>query len=103
AFVHWERFGHHSSRRGGWRARACTVRSNRPGHLGPARRRECAPWRLGTALRRRRAERRGFTIRIVEIRPFRPADVERILEIERASFGRDAWPRSMFLGFARHC
>jgi ribosomal-protein-alanine N-acetyltransferase len=39
----------------------------------------------------------------VEIRPFRPADVERILEIERASFGRDAWPRSMFLGFARHC
>jgi ribosomal protein S18 acetylase RimI-like enzyme len=39
----------------------------------------------------------------VEIRPFRLADIDRILEIERASFGCDAWPRSMFLDFARHC
>jgi [ribosomal protein S18]-alanine N-acetyltransferase len=39
----------------------------------------------------------------VDIRPFRLADIDRILEIERASFGRDAWPRSMFLDFARHC
>ena len=39
----------------------------------------------------------------MDIRPFRPADIDRILEIERASFGRDAWPRSMFLDFSRHC
>jgi [ribosomal protein S18]-alanine N-acetyltransferase len=39
----------------------------------------------------------------VEIRPFRLADVDRVLEIERVSFGRDAWPRSMFLDFAKHC
>jgi ribosomal-protein-alanine acetyltransferase len=39
----------------------------------------------------------------MEIRPFRPADLDRLLEIERASFGRDAWPRNMFLDFARHC
>ena len=39
----------------------------------------------------------------MEIRPFRLTDIDRILEIERASFGRDAWPRSLFLDFARHC
>ena len=39
----------------------------------------------------------------MEIRPFRPADIDRILEIERASFGRDAWSRSLFLDFATHC
>ena len=39
----------------------------------------------------------------VEIRPFRPRDLDRILEIEQASFGPDAWDRDLFLEYFRQC
>jgi ribosomal-protein-alanine N-acetyltransferase len=39
----------------------------------------------------------------VEIRPFLPRDLDRILEIERASFGPDAWDRALFLEYSREC
>ena len=35
--------------------------------------------------------------RPIEIEPFRLRHMERILEIERASFGKQAWPRRMFV------
>jgi len=38
----------------------------------------------------------------VLIRPFRMAEMGRILEIERASFGRDAYDRNLFAAYARH-
>lgn len=34
------------------------------------------------------------------IRAFRDGDLAGILRIERASFGRDAWPRELFLDYA---
>jgi ribosomal-protein-alanine N-acetyltransferase len=39
----------------------------------------------------------------VEIRPFESRDLDRILEIERASFGPDAWDRELFLEYFRRC
>jgi ribosomal-protein-alanine N-acetyltransferase len=39
----------------------------------------------------------------VEIRTFHPRDVDRILEIEQASFGPDAWDRDLFLQYFRRC
>jgi ribosomal-protein-alanine acetyltransferase len=38
----------------------------------------------------------------VLIRPFRMEEMGRILEIERASFGRDAYDRNLFAAYARH-
>jgi ribosomal-protein-alanine N-acetyltransferase len=37
------------------------------------------------------------------IRPVRAADLGRILEIERASFGRDAYDRNLFAEYNRKC
>ena len=37
----------------------------------------------------------------IEIRPFHPRDLDRILEIEQASFGPDAWDRELFLEYFR--
>jgi ribosomal-protein-alanine N-acetyltransferase len=39
----------------------------------------------------------------VEIRPFHPRDLDRILEIEQASFGPEAWDRDLFLEYFRRC
>jgi ribosomal-protein-alanine N-acetyltransferase len=39
----------------------------------------------------------------VEIRRFHPRDLDRILEIEQASFGPDAWDRDLFLQYFRRC
>ena len=38
-----------------------------------------------------------------EIRLFDPGDLDRILEIEEASFGPDAWDRKLFLEYFRRC
>lgn len=35
--------------------------------------------------------------RHVQVRPFERRNLKRVLEIERASFGRDAWPAEAFL------
>lgn len=40
---------------------------------------------------------------MARIRKFETADLERILAIERASFGGDAWDEKVFLGFYRKC
>jgi len=39
----------------------------------------------------------------IQIVPFRLRHLERILRIERASFGRDAWPPRYFLELYRDC
>jgi [ribosomal protein S18]-alanine N-acetyltransferase len=39
----------------------------------------------------------------LEVRPFRSRDLHRILEIEQASFGPDAWDRELFLEYFRRC
>jgi ribosomal-protein-alanine N-acetyltransferase len=39
----------------------------------------------------------------LEIRPFQARDLDRILEIENASFGPDAWDRELFLEYFRRC
>jgi len=39
----------------------------------------------------------------VEVRPFQLRDLDRILEIEQASFGPDAWDRELFLEYFRRC
>jgi ribosomal-protein-alanine N-acetyltransferase len=39
----------------------------------------------------------------VQIRPVQSGDLDRILEIERASFGADAWDRKLFLEYFRRC
>jgi [ribosomal protein S18]-alanine N-acetyltransferase len=39
----------------------------------------------------------------LEIRPFQSRDLARILEIEQASFGSDAWDRGLFLEYFRSC
>ena len=39
----------------------------------------------------------------LEIRPFQSRDLDRILEIEQASFGPDAWDRELFLEYSRRC
>ena len=39
----------------------------------------------------------------VEIRLFHPRDLDRILEIEQASFGPDAWDRDLFLEYFHRC
>jgi len=38
----------------------------------------------------------------VSIRRFQMADMDRILEIERSSFGRDAYDRKLFAAYAQH-
>ena len=40
---------------------------------------------------------------VARIRKFETSDLERILAIERASFGNDAWDERMFLAFHRKC
>jgi ribosomal-protein-alanine N-acetyltransferase len=40
---------------------------------------------------------------VARIRKFEISDLERILTIERASFGNDAWDEKMFLAFLRKC
>jgi ribosomal-protein-alanine N-acetyltransferase len=37
------------------------------------------------------------------IRRFKPADMDRVLEIERACFGRDAYDRKLFAEYQRKC
>ena len=39
----------------------------------------------------------------IEIRKIRPADLDRIQEIEEASFGTDAYDRNLFAEFYRKC
>lgn len=39
----------------------------------------------------------------LEVRPFQPRDLDRILEIEQGSFGPDAWDRGLFLEYFRRC
>jgi ribosomal-protein-alanine N-acetyltransferase len=39
----------------------------------------------------------------LEVRPFQSRDLDRILEIEQASFGPDAWDRELFLEYFRRC
>ena len=41
--------------------------------------------------------------RAIQIVPFRPRHLDRILQIERASFGREAWPRKLFLEYYDDC
>lgn len=41
--------------------------------------------------------------RAIQIVPFRLRQLERILRIERASFGREAWPRTYFLELYSDC
>lgn len=41
--------------------------------------------------------------RAIQIVPFRLRHLLRVLRIERASFGADAWPRSYFLELYRDC
>src|ERR1700678_1914680 len=36
-------------------------------------------------------------------RRFKPADMDRVLEIERASFGKDAYDRKLFAEYGRKC
>src|SRR5579863_4522132 len=38
----------------------------------------------------------------IEVRRFERRNLKRVLEIERASFGRDAWPAEAFLVYWRH-
>lgn len=40
---------------------------------------------------------------IIQIVPFRARQLERIARIERASFGKEAWPRTYFLELHRDC
>jgi len=40
---------------------------------------------------------------LVEVRPVQPRDLDRILDIEQASFGPDAWDRDLFLQYFRRC
>ena len=37
------------------------------------------------------------------VRPFRPSDLEKLLDLERASFGPDAYDRNLFAEYARVC
>jgi [ribosomal protein S18]-alanine N-acetyltransferase len=37
----------------------------------------------------------------IEVRPFRRRDLNRVVEIERASFGKDAWPAEAFADYWR--
>ncbi|MGP0072249.1 MAG: GNAT family N-acetyltransferase [Bryobacteraceae bacterium] len=37
----------------------------------------------------------------LDVRPFERRDLNRVVEIERASFGRDAWPAEAFLEYWR--
>jgi len=39
----------------------------------------------------------------VVVRPFRRRNLNRIVEIERDSFGKDAWPAKLFLEYLREC
>jgi len=39
----------------------------------------------------------------ITISPFQARDLDRILEIERGSFGHDAWDRDLFLEYFRRC
>jgi ribosomal-protein-alanine N-acetyltransferase len=39
----------------------------------------------------------------MEVTPVREADLDRILEIERHSFGKDAYPRKLFAEYLRRC
>ena len=37
------------------------------------------------------------------VRRFKPADMDRVLAIERACFGKDAYDRKLFAGYERKC
>ena len=39
----------------------------------------------------------------VDVHPFRRRNLNRIVEIERDSFGKDAWPAELFLEYWREC
>jgi ribosomal-protein-alanine N-acetyltransferase len=39
----------------------------------------------------------------IEVRPFDRRDLDRVVEIERASFGREAWPAESFVEYWREC
>jgi len=39
----------------------------------------------------------------IEVRQFLRSDLKRVLEIEQASFGADAWDEKLFLAFYRKC
>jgi ribosomal-protein-alanine N-acetyltransferase len=48
-------------------------------------------------------DRQRHLKRAIQIVPFRLRQLDRILQIERASFGRDAWPRKAFLEYYDDC
>jgi [ribosomal protein S18]-alanine N-acetyltransferase len=39
----------------------------------------------------------------LEVRQFQPSDLDRVLSIEQASFGSDAWDKKLFLAYHRKC
>ena len=43
------------------------------------------------------------TLARVRVRPFQASDLRRILEIEKQSFGADAWPAEWFREYAASC
>ena len=47
--------------------------------------------------------RQRHLTRAIQIVPFSLRHLDRILQIERASFGRDAWPRKLFLEYYDDC
>jgi ribosomal-protein-alanine N-acetyltransferase len=51
----------------------------------------------------RPVDRQRYLKHAIQIVPFRPRHLDRILQIERASFGRDAWPRKSFLEYYEDC
>ena len=48
-------------------------------------------------------DRQRHLKRAIQIVPFRLRHLDRILQIERASFGRDAWPRKLFREYYDDC
>jgi ribosomal-protein-alanine acetyltransferase len=43
----------------------------------------------------------NIQLRTLEVRRFERRDLQRVVEIERASFGKDAWPPELFLEYWR--
>src|SRR5262245_26277631 len=71
---------------------------------------DCAPSSAGIATAVFIMSRREYMLpvscilrRNIEVRQFQRGDLERILAIERHSFGRDAWNRKLFLHYFRQC
>lgn len=58
-----------------------------------------APWNRSPILRPAISAKRISP----DIRQFQPRDLRRIVEIERASFGKDAWTPELFLEYCRAC